>query len=69
MAEARTSRGIAVWYDEFQLKVGDSLRQSMDRGLAASRFGVVVLSGSFFAKNWPQYELNGMVAPSCFITG
>lgn len=43
--------GFAIWYDEFQLKVGDSLRRSIDRGLANSRFGIVVLSPSFFAKN------------------
>lgn len=51
-----------VWYDEFELTVGDSLRQSIDRGLATSRYGIVVLSKAFFAKNWPQYELNGLVA-------
>ena len=45
-----------------QLKVGDSLRRSIDRGLANSKYGVVVLSSAFFAKNWPQYELDGMVA-------
>lgn len=55
-------RGFEIWYDEFELKVGDSLRRSIDRGLAASRFGIVVLSPSFFAKNWPQYELDGLVA-------
>lgn len=54
--------GFDVWYDESTLKVGDSLRQKIDQGLAASRYGVVVLSESFFAKNWSQYELNGLVA-------
>jgi hypothetical protein len=54
--------GVTIWYDEFELKVGDSLRRCIDRGLAASRFGIVVLSPSFFAKNWPQYELDGLVA-------
>ncbi len=54
--------GFDVWYDEFELTVGDSLRRSIDRGLAASRFGIVVLSPSFFAKNWTQYELDGLVA-------
>ena len=29
---------------------------------ARSRFGVVVLSGNFFAKQWPQRELDGLVA-------
>ena len=62
LAEALTKLGGSVWYDEFQLKVGDSLRRSIDHGLANSRYGIVVLSSSFFAKNWPQYELDGLVA-------
>ena len=53
--------GLRVWYDEFELRLGDSLRRKIDAGLARSRFGVVVLSHSFFAKNWPQYELDGLV--------
>jgi len=61
MAQALQDRGLSVWYDEFALKVGDSLRRSIDRGLSRSRFGIVVLSPSFFAKEWPQYELDGLV--------
>jgi hypothetical protein len=62
LARELTRLGLQVWYDEFELKVGDSLRQAIDRGLATSQFGIVVLSRAFFAKNWPQYELNGLVA-------
>jgi hypothetical protein len=62
LAEKLQEAGFSIWYDEFQLKVGDSLRRSIDRGLANSRFGIVVLSPDFFAKNWPQYELDGLVA-------
>lgn len=62
LAEALKAEGIKVWYDEFTLKVGDSLRRSIDQGLIKSRFGTVVLSSSFFAKNWTQYELDAMVA-------
>lgn len=53
---------IEIWYDEFSLTVGDSLRRSIDRGLSQSRFGIVVLSPSFFAKHWSQWELDGLVA-------
>jgi len=60
LAEAIRARGLRVWYDDFSLKLGDSLRQSIDRGLARSRFGVVILSGYFFEKHWPQLELNGL---------
>jgi hypothetical protein len=37
------------------------LRQEIDRGLAGSYFGVVVLSPNFFAKPWPNYELDGLI--------
>lgn len=61
LANALVAEGLRVWYDEFELKIGDSLRRKIDSGLAKSRFGVVVLSHAFFAKNWPQYELDGLV--------
>jgi hypothetical protein len=54
--------GFRIWYDEFELEIGDSLRESIDKGLVNSRYGIVVLSPSFLEKNWPQYELNSMVA-------
>lgn len=62
LAVALESLGVKVWYDEFTLKIGDSLRRSIDSGLSNSRFGTVILSSSFFSKNWPQYELDGMTA-------
>lgn len=54
--------GLAVWYDVFSLKLGDSLRRKIDEGLANSRYGVVVLSRNFFAKEWPQNELDGLMS-------
>ena len=62
LADALTRMGYRIWYDEFELRVGDSLRQSIDKGLVNSGFGIVILSPSFFSKNWPQYELNGLTA-------
>ncbi|WP_432986988.1 DUF1883 domain-containing protein [Dactylosporangium sp. CA-233914] len=53
--------GVTVWLDAFELRIGDSLRRKIDAGLAGSRFGIVVLSRSFFRKGWPQYELDGLV--------
>lgn len=61
LANALKSGGLNVWYDEFELKIGDSLRRKIDKGLAKSRFGVVVLSKSFFQKGWTNYELDGIV--------
>ncbi len=61
LADKLSEAGFAVWYDEFQLKIGDKLRRSIDKGLANSRFGIVVFSPDFFKKNWTQYELDGLV--------
>ena len=52
--------GLKPFYDEDIFKLGMSLRRTIDRGLADSRFGVVVLSHAFFAKEWPQKELDGL---------
>jgi hypothetical protein len=61
LAHALVDQGLAVWYDEFELRIGDSLRRKIDSGLARCRFGVVVLSHAFFGKGWPNYELDGLV--------
>lgn len=61
VAERLRHRRVEVWYDEFTLTPGASLRQSIDRGLATSRYGIVVLSPHFFEKGWPEWELNGLV--------
>ena len=61
LANALQKAGLNVWFDEFVLNVGDSLHSSIERGLARSRAGVVVVSPSFFRKRWPQRELEGIV--------
>ena len=61
LAERLQKQRIEVWYDEFSLKVGDSLRRSIDFGLTKSRFGIVVLSKNFFEKHWTNWELDGLV--------
>jgi TIR domain len=62
LAAALRQRGVTYWLDEIQLRLGDSLREMIDKGLASSRYGVVVLSSYFFAKKWPQRELDGLLS-------
>jgi hypothetical protein len=64
LAEALIERGLKVWLDKTELRIGDSLRRKIDYGLAHSAFGIVILSTSFFAKGWPQYELDGIIGLS-----
>lgn len=62
LAIALQSLALSVWYDEFTLKVGDSMSRSIDKGLAESAYGVVVISPAFLTKPWPEYELRGLVS-------
>jgi hypothetical protein len=61
LAEALRQLGVKVWYDEFTLVPGRSISSSIDKGLAGSKFGLVVISESFIAKKWPKRELQGLV--------
>jgi hypothetical protein len=62
LATSLIDKGAKVWYDKFTLKVGDSLRKSIDNGLANSRYGIVILSEPYFKKFWTGEELNGLFA-------
>lgn len=62
LARALTAAGLRIWIDRFELTMGDSLSQKIDQGLSQSRFGIVVLSPSFFGKEWPQKELSALFA-------
>lgn len=62
IAEKLSVFGVRVWFDEFALKVGDSLSHSIDKGLLKSTYGAVILSQSFFNKGWTQYELRGLIS-------
>src|SRR5690606_5212789 len=64
LALALQDKQLKVWFDEFELKIGDSLRQKIDKGLANSRFGIVVLSKNFIRKGWTNYELDGIITKS-----
>ena len=61
LAEALRKNGLTVWYDEFELKIGDSLRRKIDKGIANSNFGIIVISRDFISKGWTNYELDGLI--------
>lgn len=61
LAKALRGVGMAVWFDEFSIRPGDSIRRKIDVGLRHSRFGIVILSSAFLGKEWPNWELDGLV--------
>src|SRR5260370_31880710 len=62
LVELLLAEKLKGWFDEMTLTIGDSMRRKIDEGLANSRYGLVILSPKFFAKEWPQKELDGLVA-------
>lgn len=64
LAEALRNNGLSVWYDEFELRIGDSLRRKIDKGIAKSNFGVIIISRDFISKGWTNYELDGLITKS-----
>ena len=64
LARALKGDNIKVWYDDFVLEWGDSLRESIDKGLVNSRYGIVVFSKAFLSKKkkWTKHELDGLFA-------
>ena len=62
LARALIDEGFSVWFDEFELKIGDSIRASIDKGLRQSTYGIVILSQNYFGRQWTEAELNGLAA-------
>lgn len=58
LVKALDDAGITYWYDQAEIKWGDSITQKVNDGLKISRYVVVILSEAFLSKNWPQRELN-----------
>jgi hypothetical protein len=62
LATDLTLRGITVWYDKWELKVGDSLRDRIQSGLKSSGYLGIVLSPDSVASAWVRVELNAALA-------
>lgn len=62
LADALISTGWTVWLDQLDLTLGDSLNSRIEAALAHARFGVVILSRAFFAKEWTQRELGALAS-------
>jgi hypothetical protein len=60
LVERLEEEHLTVWYDETELKPGDRLVRSIERGLSRSRFGLVVISPAFLRRNWPRVELDAL---------
>jgi len=62
LADTLLRYGVRVWYDDYEIAVGDSIRDKLNEGLSVSEYGVVVLSHNFFKKRWPKRELAALAS-------
>lgn len=61
LAQQMSGMSCPVWYDEYSLGVGDSLRQSIERGLKETKKCVVILSPNFFSNTgWGRAEFDSV---------
>ena len=61
LTKALEERGLRVWFDNQEIRIGDSIRRKIEEGLAQSRYGVVILSKPFISKFWTNFELDGLI--------
>ena len=63
LADELAERGVRVWYDDFEIELGDSIRERIEEGLRESELGLVVLSPRFLDRGgWTDRELDGLTS-------
>jgi TIR domain-containing protein len=56
------SFGADVWVDEFSLGLGQNIARAIDRGIACSRIGVVLVTPTVIAgRSWVEKEFSALL--------
>lgn len=58
VAEYLMANGVEVWFDEWDIEAGDSLRQAMEQGLGWMTHFVVILTPTSITKPWVAREID-----------
>lgn len=58
LADGLVERGIPVWYDNWEIGYGDSLRRKMEQGLGDCTHFVVLLTETSIGKPWVNEEID-----------
>jgi TIR domain len=62
LARDLLEQGVEVWYSQWEIKAGDSLRRKIDAGIDQANYFLVLLTPSSLKSVWVQTELDaGMV--------
>jgi tetratricopeptide (TPR) repeat protein len=61
LVSALVGHQLTVWYDDFEIQLGDDPRQKVTHGLRTSRFGLVIVS-PHSSSFWPETTLSAFFA-------
>ncbi len=62
VAKGLRADGIKIWFDEGELKLGDSIRGKIETGLDSADFVAFFLSKASMQSEWAQHELNAAIS-------
>jgi hypothetical protein len=61
LAERLKKRMCTVWYDEYSLRIGDSLRESIEKGIKECSKCILILSPNFLSNDgWTKKEFDSI---------
>lgn len=60
LAEALRDNDLKVWFDQYEITPGDSLFETIGTGIRDSHTSIVILSPTYFTKEWAQKELRNI---------
>lgn len=61
IATTLQTRMLPIWYDEYSLKLGDNLRESIEKGLKECKKCILILSPNFLENSgWTKTEFNAI---------
>jgi len=61
LANGLSSRLCSVWYDEYSLNIGDSLRESIEKGIKEVKKCVIIITKNFLSNpGWGKKEFNSI---------
>lgn len=61
LSSSLSSRLCTVWYDEYSLKIGDSLRESIEKGIKEASKCILILTPNYLNnEGWTKTEFNSI---------
>lgn len=64
-----SSIGVKVWYDKFDITLGDSVPGKINEGLSKAKYFIIVLSNASINSKWVQEELNAALMKQINMNG